>query len=213
MFKFLLGLLLIFMFGFLIFSPKKISHEEVFWNWFVQNETNLRQIDLHTVENNEILNELSRQLKNVDKNLIWEFSTATNPRDFIISADGIRESFPSVILLVNSSPKLPNWRILAFRQRTPGVILSFRNVALDPQMVYFYSEQNKGLLDLSIYIKDIPVDENLIGAIYLLLDSLIGEYDVETKVGAVEVLPYKEKLENLKPLTELPRMIDSIPQR
>ena len=56
------------------------------------------------------------------------------------------------------------------------------------------------------------VTSNVVNAIYLILDSTIGEYDVETIVGHVNVLPDSnlKNMENVMPLSKLPEIIDEM---
>jgi hypothetical protein len=46
---------------------------------------------------------------------------------------------------------------------------------------------------------------------YLLLDNALGEYDVETKVGLIEMFSLEVKTESERfPLAELPRLFDEL---
>lgn len=196
-----------------IFNLKKITPEQEFWEWFISKEKFFRVVELQLPVNQKLTNELSKRLKKVNEYLTWEFTTKTEPRDFVISADGIRDAFPAVISLVNSSPKLPEWRMLAFRQRTSGtnLTLSMGEIILDPQKIFFESTYTDDFLNLIVYVENLLIDNNLKMVLYLLFDSLIGEYDVETKIGKVDVVSSSEKPNGAKPLTELVGVIDAIP--
>ena len=69
----------------------------------IENENKFYNYDN---SNKEIFNELHQKLIGIDSNLVYEFSPPKNdsPREFTISADGITESFPAVIKLVNKAP-------------------------------------------------------------------------------------------------------------
>ena len=70
------------------------SKESKYWQWFENNQ-------------DKVFNELSHKLKNVHKNLTFEFGPIiNNQREFVISAGGIKAAFPAVEILYNNTPKV-----------------------------------------------------------------------------------------------------------
>lgn len=74
--------------------------------------------------------------------------------------------------------------------------------------VFFTYRKNGDALDIVLYLIDYKSDsEEWITATFLLLDFIIGEYNVATKLGSIDLLPYTAE-PNLKPIIELPSLID-----
>lgn len=96
---------------------KKNDPYTTFWNWFLKNES---YINKNFEANKEsILDDLGNNLKEIDDNLTFEIShyNPEKKRELIISADGIADTFDSVINLCNAAPIVDNWTIIPFRPR------------------------------------------------------------------------------------------------
>ena len=197
--------------GFSIFN--KESKEEKFWNWFEKNqETYYSEIENLEIRE-EIFNELTKNLKKVNEDLVFEFSPIheNNVREFTISAEGMKELFPIVEKLIEKAPKLKNWKFNAFRQRIPGdeFEIQYGDLKISYSDIYYRSENDNGKLGIELNIKNYDDEAQTQNAIYILLDGLIGEYDVTTKIGWIEWVKLNEnEMENLKPIIELRNEID-----
>ena len=189
--------------GFSIFN--KESKEEKFWNWFEKNqETYYSEIENLEIRE-EIFNELTKNLKKVNEDLVFEFSPIheNNVREFTISAEGMKELFPIVEKLIEKAPKLKNWKFNAFRQRIPGdeFEIQYGDLKISYSDIYYRSENDNGKLGIELNIKNYDDEAQTQNAIYILLDGLIGEYDVTTKIGWIEWVKLNEnEMENLKPI-------------
>ena len=211
----LIGLTAIFItiiiMSFSIFN--KESKEEKFWNWFEKNQ-NTYHSEIENLEVREkIFDELSKNLKKVNEDLVFEFSPLqlNNIREFTISAEGIKEIFPIVENLIAKAPKLKNWKFNAFRQRIPGddFEIQYGDLKIGYSDIYYRSENDNGKLGVELNIKNYNGKGQTQNAVYILLDGLIGEYDVTTKIGWIEWVKLNEsEIENLKPITELRNEID-----
>ena len=162
-----------------------------FWTWFSKNEAALYAMQPENVEVREALfDRVSEQLEKVDENLTFEFGPPEHGvRDFVISAAGIRSSFPAVEQLARQAPVLPRWKIIAFRpRRSPVNTLTYADITLIPKDVQVALFRDGKKIGLVLYFKSYSeAQKNAYGqAGYLLLDEALGEYDVETKVGYVE---------------------------
>lgn len=203
--------LTIIIMGFSIFN--KESKEEKFWNWFEKNqETYYSEIENLEIRE-QIFDELTKNLKKVNKDLVFEFSPIheNNVREFTISAEGMKELFPIVEKLIEKAPKLKNWKFNAFRQRIPGddFEIQYGDLKIGYSDIYYRSENDNGKLGIELNIKDYNGNGQTQNAIYILLDGLIGEYDVTTKIGWIEwVKLNKNEIKNLKPIIELRNEID-----
>ncbi|MCP1450906.1 hypothetical protein [Priestia megaterium] len=65
-------------------------------------------------------------------------------------------------------------------------------------------------LDIVIYIKGYTEEnDQFIGAAFIMLDSLIGEYDVGVKLGEINFEPYQGEKE-AEPILNLVSLVDKI---
>ncbi|MDC7783276.1 hypothetical protein [Priestia megaterium] len=191
---------------------KKITEKE-FWSWFEKNSEDYFRLD----ENNYdlLFNKLGLQLSKYHKDLTFEFSVEMNQgkREFIISADGMVSAFPAVIKLVEEAPSFEKFTIVSFRQRQNSEQeIHFDDVVLDTKDVFFTYREDKQLncLDIVIYIKGYTEEnDQFIGAAFIMLDSLIGEYDVGVKLGEITFEPYQEK-QGAQPILHLVSLVDKL---
>ena len=186
--------------------------QEDFWTWFTQNEPALFDFEK---DQDHVFKELDGQLQKIDPNLTFEFGPKENgKREFVISAGGIFKSFPAVISLYDAAPKLDRWTIIKFRPRRPigDTDVELGGVKVAPKDVAFILVPDGDKAGLLIFLAGMnqAQDSTYKQIAYLFLDQALGEYDVETKVGAIEILPADTQTKSEKrPLTELPDAVDS----
>jgi hypothetical protein len=191
-------------------APQKGPQEKSFWIWFQSNQEALLKVKSGR---EEICNELTRQMKGLNPNLVYEFGPVGNDRrEFTISADGIKESFPAVEALYAAAPVLPKWKILKFRQRREPVGISLRGTSVEADSVAVAVKKVGEKADVIVYIPGAPEnDRDIYGSIaFLMLDQTLGEYDVETLIGEVQIMPASRALEKTYSLKELPKVIDGM---
>lgn len=120
--------------------------------------------------------------------------------------------FPAAVLeLVGKSQTSKKFIVTAFRQRRAGLSLSIHGEEFQDETVRFHmlpSQSHDGKFDLTIFMGKSSLDsEQLARAAFILLDTTIGEYDMETLIGAVEVCRLPPASDGqLLPLSELPRI-------
>ncbi|MBI2844088.1 MAG: hypothetical protein HYX78_11870 [Armatimonadetes bacterium] len=186
--------------------------EQRFWDWFAQNSNRLAAVETCR---EPVCDELLKQLIKVKRGLVFTFGPVKDGRrEFIVSADGNRELFPDVQRLVAAAPSLPAWDVIAFRpaiEDPAGFSVQFGDKKLDIDDVWFDARPNGGRVDIVLYIRNGP-DDVVAGAAFFLLDHLLGEYDVETKIGVVEyaALPAEPVSAGLRPLSKLPDVVRSL---
>jgi hypothetical protein len=187
---------------------KKADAEAHFWKWFALHENEYYNYPLD--EQELIFDRLSEALSKIDRDLTFEFgpTSSDGKKEFVISAGGIYSAFPSVIHLVSKAPPLERWKITAFRPRTPGSEIHFNDVILSEKDVFFRYGKSDGKIDIVLFIKGYEEQPNYDMAVYLLLDSVLGEYDVETQIGGIERRAFDDTEENIYPITELAKMVD-----
>ena len=195
------------------------SRCKAFWSWFVNNASRFR-IYQENQEQEQIFDEINQQLSTVHPDLTFEIGPIgpeepeeNDKLDFIVSADGIREAFPAVERLCKLAPELHGWRVVCFRPRgNIDLPIQMGDAILKPDDVWFKEDFQNDCVDLTLYIKGLSSYEQsvLVQLSYLLLDNALGEYDVETKIGAIERLPLPKnpESEGLKPFRELPAVVD-----
>jgi hypothetical protein len=189
------------------------NNEAAFWNWFVKHQSKIREFEL---SHDSILDQLSTELQKVDVNLTFEVGPPGMVREFVISAGGIIDSFPSVVSLRNAAPNLTGWHINAFRpRRSPLNAIEFRGRVVSPKEVQFSLLDNGKNAGVYLFLpgySEGDMDLRQIG--YLLLDDALGEYDVETRLGFIKMLAYTETTTMVRyPFEELPIRFDELTAR
>jgi hypothetical protein len=190
------------------FSRK--SKEEQFWDWFVRHEEKLLNFE---VDQERIFDKLANALQRVDRDLTFEFGPPEARRELVISAAGIKRAFPAVSALVAAAPALERWRWTAFRPRRPvGNPVEFRGKCIYPKDLEFASLDDGKIAGLHLFLpnfRDDDVTVKMIG--YLLLDEALGEFDVVTRLGFIEMhAPDATTIGTRYPFVKLPRLFDQL---
>ncbi len=176
---------------FSIFSKK--TPEERFWDWFSKNEMMVSQIEN---DPEGVMDKLHKAIGKVQEGLTAEIGREVNgKREFVISADGIKERIPAVEKLYDAAPDNPRWVFFKFRQRTGTGNLRFRmgELELGPENFEVAMDPDGDKTGFTVFIKSF--DQDLLNAYaqaaFIMLDHAIGEYDMMTKVGAIEFEPFE----------------------
>jgi hypothetical protein len=176
---------------------KKASKVEQFWKWFVKNNGQYLDSEINTNENKLLI--LKKQLEKVNSNITFEINVShiDNIKEFVISADGVKDAIPFVLDLVNNAPLLKNWKIIAFRQPT----IDFHTIEIEKQElklqdVYFRFGKDFGKIALELHVKGFKDSQILSSAIYVLLDNLIGEYSTMSDLSNIEVFELNDDKRN-----------------
>ncbi len=193
---------------------KKQSKEEKFWRWFTKHQKTYYN-DIENIETREkIFHTLSIELKKLNHDLVFEFSPIhkNGIREFTISAEGDKKLFPVVEKIVIKAPKMKNWQFNAFRQRIPGnkYEIQYGDLKINYSDIYFrYSDGKYGKIGIELNIRDYDGSGKTQNAVYLLLDNLIGEYDLTMGIDWIEWVKLDEKnIEKLNPVILLRTLID-----
>jgi len=196
----------------------RTSPEAAFWKWFLSVEAELSAAaenplaPMHQV--------LKSRLERVHKSLTFEFGPLeSGVRELAISADGDRAAFFAVERVVDAKPPLPRWNILRFRARVAEYAelrlqMQGRTIGADDidfQLLQCTDKKTgERSLGVRIFIEGCPAphDPEFVHIAFLLLDSALGEYDMETKVGGMEVLPRAGAPEDRCPFSDLVAFFD-----
>jgi hypothetical protein len=190
-----------------------VGDPELFWEWFSEHEDML----LDCEANQEVIfDQLAAELQKVDPDLTFEIGPHERGREFVISAGGIKRAFPAVASLVDAVPPLARWQVTAFRpRRTPTSIVEFRGKRVALRDVQFTLLDNGKTAGLYLFIPGFREDDADLKQIgYLLLDEILGEYDVESRLGLIKMLSPDAQTEGRRhALAELPMLFDQLASR
>jgi len=115
---------------------------------------------------------------------------ASGKRDVVISAGGIREAFPAVEALAGGAPPLPRWNVIRYRQRHPlGARVMFQGLTLAPENIRFEITRGEPGPGIVLWMPGYSRTEHsrYLALALLALDALLGEYDVEMKLGSIVI--------------------------
>lgn len=192
------------------------AKEDVFWKWFEKNQDTLFNFEK---DRERTFDRLGAAMSKVHQDLTFEFGPIRNDgtREFIISAAGIKTAFPAVESLFAAAPVMPKWKILKYRQRRlPIHDLEFGATKVKSSEVHYaiFKDSAPDKVGVMLFMegyteKDGNSEWRQIG--YLFLDEALGEFDVETHVGAIAFFDCKSQyFEHARPLAELPSHFDEL---
>jgi|SRR5882724_788218 len=189
-------------------SRAHASVESDFWRWFQRNEA-----DLFDFERNQeaTFDRLAAEMHKVHPSLTFEFGPKENGRrEFVISADGIKEAFPKVESLYAAAPTMAHWKFIKFRPRREPFDIDYAGVSVKANTVSVLVEPDGQKAGLTVFIPGYSESdrETYAGIAFLLLDQALGEYDVETRVGFIDVKAPTPGRAQARTLQELPKAFD-----
>jgi hypothetical protein len=193
-------------------ANRKLPLDQAFWQWFQEHQDRLFNLE---DDQDPILDELEKALGQIHSDLTFEFGPIEHgKREFVISANGIKEAFPAVRLLTAAAPALPQWMIISFRPRRDTIYdVTYGGITISPDDVLFSIQPDHGKVGITLYMRAYNPAEHdtYMDFAYLFLDQTLGEYDMATKVGYVEVAPFEDtNTISKRPLHELPRAFDQL---
>ena len=163
------------------------AKEAEFWKWFEANEQMLYEFE---VDQERIFDQLLVELHKVHPNLTFEFGPTNEGdwREFVISADGIKEAFPAVESLFSQAPQLDQWKFVKFRPRRTPMPVCFGSRCVNPEDVHFQLFRDGDKIGIMLFIEGYQQQDRdfFAQAGYLLLDEALGEFTVETEVGFID---------------------------
>ncbi|PTT92027.1 hypothetical protein DBR42_02790 [Pelomonas sp. HMWF004] len=169
-------------------GPTRAAGEADFWRWFKQNEVMLFDFEQ---DQERIFDKLGAQLQRVNPGgLAFEFGPKQNGRrEFVISGDGLRKNIPAVEHLAAAAPDLPRWKIVKFRPRREPFDIGYHGIMVKASTVSAWLHPNGDRVDVTFLMPGYTAEKHqpYLGIAFLVLDQALGEYDVMTRVGVVDV--------------------------
>jgi len=183
----------------------------LFWDWIQFNEKTLR--NLQTEKSNVqklFLFWLKKHLHYYCPELdaIIMFPTKEN-KDIrlIISANGNPEYFGLITTLVDNSPKVKNWKFLAFIQPSEDIEemeagldkpYVFKDINLKVSELKFMPFRYEGIkkIDMIVYLKNFTVhcnNKNLLQVVFIIMQNVIGEKSLYENISFIELAQMPEK--------------------
>jgi hypothetical protein len=193
-------------------NSKHMQHggEKAFWDWFQANDERLYNFER---DQEPTFDQLHAELRKVHKNLVFEFGSIENGRrEFIISADGIREAFPKVESLYAAAPALSRWKVVKYRPRREPMDIALGDLRVDCHAVVVDLQPHSDKVDLTLYLPGYSehTQDKYKRIAFLFLDQALGEYDVETRVGYIDLKARDEAPPRALSLAQLPGAFDSL---
>ena len=90
---------------------------------------------------------------------------------------------------------------------------SIDGLTLTADFIQYHLSPNRNTFDITLYLPGYHAKERskYLAISFLLLDALLGEEDVETRIGRVDLLPLDAVTALPKrPLSELPQALDKL---
>jgi hypothetical protein len=197
------------MFG--LFSIK--TREERFWDWFAKKG---QYYYTAGKPDENIDNELRKRLLRINKGLlilVTQNNTNGN-QELLISANGKKSLIPDVRKIIDKAPKIDSWTFTSFIPRMPEECwkASHKEISFSYTDIFFRYEENPdhGLV-LELNIRNYEPSFMSRNMIFMLLFTLLGEYDVASKVWLIDCKSLDEsKIDSLQPIKELLNIIDKV---
>ncbi|PIE25092.1 MAG: hypothetical protein CSA60_01940 [Neptuniibacter caesariensis] len=170
-------------------------------------------------EAESLLRKYREELQKIDRNLTFHFQSDADEGavEMVFGCDGFPESIHSVLSLIGAAPDMNGIEFKAFNNRYDPIPLSI-NIGDEFSEIHdFWFRMNvvNERLHLDIYLQDVPDVLDMdprIEAVMIYLDALIGEYEIMTKVWALDwfELPVSPEDYGLKRLIDLRDDFDQI---
>lgn len=182
--------------GWFTTSPEK--RRKRFWKWFVRNQSAIHGL---SGPDDPFILTIGKQLQKVHRGLMWEVSSPDEDGvlDFVISADGLPELVEEVESLADAAPQLTSIRVVRFRaphSDIHGLTLGIGEIELSADDLRFtWRPGASGMIDVLLLVPPMPGLEppEIYHAAFLMLDAILGEYNVMCRIGKVDVLEANEE--------------------
>lgn len=190
---------------------------EEFWKQFTEYKDNLMDIDsLDSSDADALLVRLDKDLKQYSEGIDFVLGDLTDKgRTLTFTSEGDVDYFDDLISLCEQAPILDFWDIIAFKPaKGSNVSVSFEKYRISSKNLWFMSLENdeeRTKVGLRVALKEyVEEDEDLLIAVYSLIEQMLGEYDTAMLLGYLELCPLgnNPEQENFHPMTDLPEYME-----
>lgn len=184
-----------------------------FWQWFSLHAEEFGQLlEHHKTET--LYSEIDAWVKTLHPGLRWEAGPGlVKPYSLTITFGGDPWLTELAKQVVRAAPVLANWEFYSSKQRRkpPPVILFGKPPREFIPSEWRFSVVRRDRIDLTFFDDLLAsVDEKTaLGVVFVYLDALLGEDEVEKKIGDIRVQKPAESVGSL-PICELPRAVYSL---
>jgi len=190
------------------------SPESKFWTWFEAEHDRFRNID-KAKDGEEMLDLLLARLHAYDRELFFEVSQPLDDgsNELIISAEGVRAKFPKVEALIAAAPKLPNWKVIAFKPALGfGFVHEYGDLKIDPRKLWFLpltAKSDPSILGLRVGLPDFDegTEDKIKNSVWIILDTGLGEKTCADRIRHLEVVALPDRPDE-EGFIELPELAD-----
>ena len=212
------------MFGWGKQQKKDLAPEDRFWTNFRKDVPELERLyKAHQAGRNTLtgmVRIVGSHLRVYDENLSYELGHDGERYDLVISAGGMQSNMGSVLRLVRAMPPIDHWKVTAFRpplDRPEDVSLNIDGVTVNTDIARFaLGAPSEGRCDILLVFREGTLPEDMKPVIpgFHILDMILGEYDVMTRIGDIEFGIYGEaEEETFRPMQELREQLNaSLPE-
>jgi len=185
---------------------------EAFWSWFTDHESYFHRVSGAT---DPVFDDLLWNLQQIHTGLYFEMCSKLCPRELIFTAQGRKDLFPLVDVVVAAAPHLPGWVFIPLK---PPMGFDFQTtyegITFDPRSMWFLpleNPSNPSVFALRVGVPDYdPTNERITSnAILVIFDTSLGERSAALDIHHVDVtvLPADPESEGYIKLKDLPDYI------
>ncbi len=202
-----------------------LKHEKISLFWDQLQETIEQLLSSRSDDRFEaepLLKQYREQLQKIDSNLTFHFQSDEDEEgalEMVFGCDGFPESIHSVLSVIGAAPELSGIEFKAFNNRYDPIPLSVNIGDEFCEIDDFWCRVSvvNDRMHLEIYLENAPkvldIDPR-VEAVMIYLDALIGEYELMTRVWALDwfEIPASPEDYGLTRLVDLRDYFDEIKQ-
>lgn len=191
----------------------KISTNENFWKWFLKYEQEFHKIVKdHTKIEKKFLNKICPKLDELREGyFVLTGMYSDQIAELIITPDGNIKNIVHVEDLIETAPKLDNWRFTALKPEMTDLDnfgINMSGYSFDLDNMFFYSNESKEYPDeINISVIHNQLDEKnkdtITNGAYIFLDNYLGELDFATQIDQINVISKEESGKELVAISKL----------
>lgn len=176
-----------------------------FWHWFSQHEAAF----LPDVPDETVMLAVKSKLQQLNEGLTAEMETnELGRRTLVLSTGGNKKLLALVFKIVSQAPRLKWWQVLALRRKKPGhVEINIDRIRLSSDQLFYQSKTKGKMMSVVVWGPQIdPDDEACEAALWLLLQYLVGEWELISRIESVKLKHFEwdeNQVKGLKPLIHL----------